>query len=49
VILVMDKGKAAEFGTPNDLLKHKDSIFTQMVNATGKANAALLKEITFRN
>jgi len=44
-ILVMDKGRVAEFDTPKALLSNPDSILTSMVNETGAANAALLKRI----
>ena len=39
-ILVMDNGRAAEFGTPNDLLENH-GIFLELVNATGEGAAAL--------
>ena len=43
VILVVDKGKAAEFGTPAELLSNKDSIFSQLVESTGKESAVALR------
>ena len=42
-VIVMDKGKVAEFGSPRDLFKDKDGIFTGLVNATGPESAAQLK------
>ena len=43
VVLVMDKGKVAEFGSPKTLLENKDGIFTAMVNATGPESAGAVK------
>ncbi|KAJ3067462.1 hypothetical protein HDU99_003519 [Rhizoclosmatium hyalinum] len=43
-ILVLDHGKVAEFEAPH-LLLSRDSIFTEMVNATGVANAAVVRAI----
>ena len=45
VVLVMDKGKVAEFGPPKALLTNEEGIFTAMVNATGPESAAALKEM----
>ena len=45
VVLVMDKGKVAEFGPPKTLLANEEGIFTAMVNATGPESAAALKEM----
>ena len=45
VVLVMDKGKVAEFGPPKALLANEEGIFTAMVNATGPESAAALKEM----
>ena len=45
VVLVMDKGKVAEFGPPKTLLENEAGIFTAMVNATGPESAAALKEM----
>ena len=42
-VLVMDKGKCAEFGAPNALLTDKTSLFSQLVDATGKSNAEFLR------
>lgn len=40
-ILVMDSGKAAEFGTPSDLIDN-NGVFAELVNATGEGAAALI-------
>ncbi|KAL7548579.1 hypothetical protein ACHAWF_011867 [Thalassiosira exigua] len=45
VILVVDKGKAAEFGTPAELLERKDSIFSELVESTGKESALALRSM----
>ena len=34
----MDKGRVAEFGSPNDLLQNKDSIFYSMAKESGIAS-----------
>ena len=44
-IIVMDRGKVAEFGSPSNLLNDKDGIFTGMVNAMGPESAAQLKRL----
>jgi len=44
-VVVMDKGRVAEFGSPHDLLNDKTGIFSAMVNATGPESAAQLKRI----
>lgn len=45
VVIVMDKGKVAEFGSPRELLKNESGIFTALVNATGPDSAAQLKSL----
>ena len=40
-ILVMQEGKAAEFGTPSDLIDD-GGVFAGLVNATGEGAAALI-------
>ena len=40
-ILVMENGKAAEFGTPSDLIEN-NGIFTELVNATGEGATVLI-------
>lgn len=44
-ILVLDKGRVAEFDSAQNLLKNKAGIFTGMVEATGEASASYLKSI----
>ncbi|KAJ3281658.1 Multidrug resistance-associated protein 1 [Rhizoclosmatium sp. JEL0117] len=44
-VLVLDQGKVAEFEPPHLLLSRDDSIFSEMVNATGAANAAVIRAI----
>jgi ABC-type multidrug transport system ATPase subunit len=46
-VLVMDKGLAAEFDTPKNLLMNKNGIFSQLVDQTGQANAKLLRSMVF--
>ena len=43
-ILVMDKGKVAEYGPPVKLLEKKDGIFTDLVNSTGVSSSAELRK-----
>lgn len=45
VVLVVDKGKSAEFGTPAELLSNKDSIFSQLVESTGKESSVALRSM----
>jgi len=42
-ILVIDKGKAVEFGPPLSLLTTENGLFTELVNSTGVENAKILK------
>jgi ABC-type multidrug transport system fused ATPase/permease subunit len=44
LILVMDAGKAAEFGSPRDLLAH-GGLFSQLVDATGTESSIALRKI----
>lgn len=48
VILVIDKGTAAEFGTPAELLSITDGVFSQLVESTGKESAAALHALVIR-
>ncbi|EAR99967.2 ABC transporter family protein (macronuclear) [Tetrahymena thermophila SB210] len=48
-IVVMDKGVAIESGKPYDLLNRDDSVFKQMVNHTGAANAQCIYNIAKRS
>jgi len=47
VILVVDQGRAAEFGTPAELLSNEDGIFSQLVDATGKESSVALRSMVF--
>lgn len=42
VILVMDEGRAIEFGAPADLLK-RNGVFAELVDATGPESAKALR------
>ncbi|EJK49638.1 hypothetical protein THAOC_31466, partial [Thalassiosira oceanica] len=44
-VIVMDKGRVAEEGSPRELLMDEDGIFTAMVNATGPDSAAQLRRM----
>jgi ATP-binding cassette subfamily C (CFTR/MRP) protein 4 len=46
-ILVMSEGKAAEFGTPAELLSNKNGLFSELVESTGKESSASLRSIVF--
>jgi ABC-type multidrug transport system fused ATPase/permease subunit len=48
VIIVMDKGKVAEMGSPRDLLRDESGLFTKMVEATGPESAMQLKLLAKR-
>lgn len=47
-ILVMDKGRAAEFGTPKELLE-KAGLFADLVASTGEESARALRDMAFSN
>jgi ABC-type multidrug transport system fused ATPase/permease subunit len=47
-ILVMDKGRAVEFGPPIELLE-SEGVFTELVNATGEESAAALRKTAFES
>lgn len=44
-VLVLHKGRVAEFDTPKELLSRKNSLFLKMVEQTGESNAKLLKNL----
>ncbi|KAJ3254674.1 Multidrug resistance-associated protein 1 [Boothiomyces macroporosus] len=44
-VLVLDAGELAEFDSPHNLLSNPHSIFTEMVEASGKANSQLIREL----
>jgi ABC-type multidrug transport system fused ATPase/permease subunit len=46
-VLVLDAGEKVEFGSPADLLRNPDGIFTSMVNDTGDSNARFLRSVAF--
>jgi ATP-binding cassette subfamily C (CFTR/MRP) protein 4 len=45
VVLVMDDGRAVEFGSPKVLLQDDNGIFTNLVEATGVESASALRKI----
>ena len=44
-ILVMDAGEFVEFDSPMTLINRKDSVFNQMIQATGREMAQTLRKI----
>lgn len=46
-ILVMDNGRASEFGSPKELLEREKSTFRDLVASTGEESAKTLREIAF--
>ncbi|KAI8927875.1 P-loop containing nucleoside triphosphate hydrolase protein [Entophlyctis helioformis] len=44
-VLVLDQGEIAEFDAPHVLLGRAGSVFGELVDATGAANAAVIREI----
>ncbi|KAF9104630.1 hypothetical protein BGX29_001523 [Mortierella sp. GBA35] len=44
-VLVLDHGEIKEFDTPANLLSRPDSVFSSMVDETGPANSALLRQL----
>ena len=48
-VCVMDAGRVAEFETPEHLLSNPDSLFSQLVDSTGEANATELRGIVRTN
>lgn len=46
VVLVMDKGKVAEFGSPKDLLENPDGLFTGLVDSTGRESSMVLRRMS---
>ncbi|KAI8806740.1 P-loop containing nucleoside triphosphate hydrolase protein [Cladochytrium replicatum] len=44
-VMVLDGGNLIEFDSPHNLLQNPDSLFTGLVEATGKENAQVLRKI----
>ncbi|KAL7505713.1 hypothetical protein ACHAXN_003140 [Cyclotella atomus] len=44
-VIVMEKGKVAEIGSPQELLQDESGLFTKMVDATGPESAMSLKSL----
>ncbi|KAJ3195070.1 hypothetical protein HK101_001204 [Irineochytrium annulatum] len=44
-VVVLDKGERVEFDTPAALLRIEGGVFRELVDKTGAANAALIKEL----
>lgn len=44
-VLVLDQGELVEFDTPHALLSNPQSLFSQLADATGVSNAALIRSI----
>ena len=45
VVLVMDKGKAAEFDSPKKLLQLEDGMFSNLVDSTGNESSIVLRQM----
>jgi ABC-type multidrug transport system fused ATPase/permease subunit len=45
MVLVMDKGRAAEFDSPAKLLSIKGGVFSELVDATGDESSKALREL----
>lgn len=43
--MVLDAGKVSEFDSPANLLKNPDSLFTKLVEATGKGTSSYLTRV----
>lgn len=48
VILVMDDGKAVEFGSPEELLRQEGGLFRSLVDSTGNQSATALRSMVKR-
>eukprot|EP00980_Cylindrotheca_fusiformis_P019578 scaffold6784_cov108-Cylindrotheca_fusiformis.AAC.20 len=44
-VLVMDAGRAVEFGSPAELLDISDGVFSELVGATGKESSSYLRQM----
>lgn len=49
LVLVMDAGKAVEFGSPAELLEIKNGVFSELVDATGAESSKALRDIASQN
>ena len=45
LVLVMDAGRAVEFGSPKELLDNSDGIFSELLDATGTESSLFLREM----
>ncbi|CAJ1954764.1 unnamed protein product [Cylindrotheca closterium] len=45
LVLVMDAGRAVEFGSPKELLDNADGIFSELLDATGTESSLYLREM----
>lgn len=45
VVLVMDKGRVAEFGAPVELLGKNNGMFSKLVDSTGKESSLMLRQL----
>ena len=45
VILVMDKGRVAEFDSPKKLLENKDGMFSSLIDSTGNESSVVLRQM----
>ncbi len=48
MVLVMDAGRAVEFGSPVDLLKISEGVFSELVDATGSESSKALREMAIQ-
>jgi ABC-type multidrug transport system fused ATPase/permease subunit len=48
LLLVMDAGRAVEFGSPAELLELQDGFFSELVNATGAESSEALREMAMQ-
>ncbi|KAJ8331089.1 hypothetical protein O5D80_001098 [Batrachochytrium dendrobatidis] len=48
-VLVLDQGTVAEFDAPHVLLQNKDSVFSDLVEATGIANATVIRSMALEH
>ncbi|KAJ3267999.1 hypothetical protein HDV01_003608 [Terramyces sp. JEL0728] len=46
-VIILDSGVLKEFDSPGNLLRNQESLFYQLVEASGTANASMIKNIVF--